>query len=342
MPRFQLPRVLKVHPKVLLGDMKDRKDRRDTAFSHVNPAGVEETEQVSGPAGDSALAEEISQKIADLDVMVEGAPQRVFGAYLLNIDASLFAQSQQMSHIKTVIEALHMLRRPVRFLSVTSSVSSQKFIAAMAREGIEIEPSQIVTPGKLASAYFARSYPGAQVYLIGDEALQHEMQEAGIAITADPRQANVVFVAMDREFSYAKLNDAFIAVTENGADVVTSSLRRLCRNADGTSAPGVLPLVTAIEIATRSRVTKNLGSPATDLLDLIFEDLPAKPEHSLLVTDSLGADIRMAKRFGIPSALVVTSEEMRDKARERKRKDQPNYVLNSIADIIPTYIKDQI
>ena len=123
---------------------------------------------------------------------------------------------------------------------------------------------------------------------------------------------------------------------------MASSLRRVRHQPDGTREPGTLSIVTAIEVATRKRVAKNLGSPETDLLEMIFEDLAAAPEDALLVTDSLGADIRMAKRFGIPSALVLTGDVTVEHAESLKEKDQPNYVLDSVDSIIPPYIKDQL
>lgn len=155
-------------------------------------------------------------------------------------------------------------------------------------------------------------------------------------------ETDVVIVSFTDDFNMKMFSTAYHAIADNGADLISSSLRRLRRLPDGSVEPGVLPIVAALETATRKRLTKNLGSPETDLLEMIFDDVDIRREEALFVTDSLGADIRMAKRYGVPTALVLTGETTIERARELKRKDQPNYVLSSIADIMPRYIKDQL
>lgn len=338
--RFPTPKIPQINPKALIPE--DIRERVSEQMSKVRKAPDVGTERVS-TAPDAAVGEkEIAGRIADLDVMVTDPPQRVFDAYLLNIDATLFAGTQLMPEMKTVIDVLTELRRPVRYLSMMSNVSTEALISTMEAEGVHIDQHQIVTPGRQISNYLHKSYPGASVFVIGDAALSRELENAGVKLSDDPEKINVVVVGHDREFSFDKLVTAFRAIDENGAELVASSLRRVRRQPDGAREPGTLSIVTAIEVATRKRVAKNLGAPETDLLEMIFEDLAAEPEDALLVTDSLGADIRMAKRFGIPTALILAGGATIDDARGRKRKDQPNYVLDSLESIIPPYIKDQL
>lgn len=335
--RMPTPRIPQINPKAIIGDAKELREKLAR-----RPAAEAETELVTADPAAKVGEKEISGRIADLNVMVREAPQRVFDAYLLNIDATVFAGAQLMPEMKMVVDTLTSLRRPIRYLSMLSTVSSDKLVTAMAAEGVQLDPHQIVTPGRQAARYLHKSYPGANVFVIGDDALSAEVEGEGIPLSEDPAEINVVLVGHDRDFSFDKLTTAFRAIDENGADLVASSLRRVRRQPDGTREPGTLSIVTAIEVATRKRVAKNLGSPEPDLLEMIFEDLAATPEDALLVTDSLGADIRMAKSFGIPSALVLTGDATIKQAEALKRKDQPNYVLDSIDSIIPPYIKDQL
>lgn len=334
---FPLPRIPQVNPKAILPDPTELREK--LMRRPVNHAG---TERVSTAPDANVGEKEISERIADLAVMDREAPHRVFDAYILNIDATVFAGAQLMPELKMVVDTLTSLRRPIRYLSMMSTVSSDALAKAMGAEGVQIDPHEIVTPGRQAARYLHKSYPGASVFVIGDDGLAGELDGRGIALSNDPAAIDVVLVGHDREFSFDKMTTAFRAIDENGADLVASSLRRVRHQPDGTREPGTLSIVTAIEVATRKRVAKNLGSPETDLLEMIFEDLAAAPEDALLVTDSLGADIRMAKRFGIPSALVLTGDVTVEHAESLKEKDQPNYVLDSVDSIIPPYIKDQL
>lgn len=335
--RFPTPRIPQINPKAFIPDPREL---REKLAKRVAPETA--TERVSTAPGANVGEKEISERIASLDVMVREAPQRVFDAYVLNIDATVFTGTQLMPELRLVVDTLDSLRRPISYLSMMSTVSSEQLIAAMKAEGVHLEPEQIVTPGRQAARYIHKSYPGAKVFVIGDHALSAELEQGGVALSGDPEEINVVLVGHDWNFTFDKLTTAFRAIDENGADLVASSLRRVRRQPDGTREPGTLSVVTAIEVATRKRVAKNLGSPETDLLEMIFEDLNVAPEDALLVTDSLGADIRMAKRFGVPSALVLTGEASLEQAEKLKWKDQPNYVLDSVDSIIPPYIKDQL
>lgn len=332
MARFNLPKFPKIHPKALLpSDLRKRAQKS---------AGVGEV--VSGAADMVTTTAEISTKIADLEVMVREAPQRVFDAYFVSLDGTVFSGEKLMPELRQVLQLLADLRRPVRFLSTTTQISSSQLLAVLREVGFDVDPQQIITPAKVTVNYLRRSYPGARVFPITEPGFREELERNGIDVSDDPEDVNVVLVGFDQAFTYEKLAIAHRAITENGAELISASRRRLVRMPNGERRPATLPLVTAIETATRKRLTKNIGTPETNLLQLAFDGLAATPENTLFVTDSIGADIRMAKRFGVPTALVLSSGISLDSVAEIEEKDQPHFVLDSLADIIPPYIKDQI
>ncbi|MDY5403490.1 MAG: HAD hydrolase-like protein [Trueperella sp.] len=332
---MRLPKIPKIHPKALVPDV----DKLRAMIAKPEPAN---TEAVTSASEYSSGEDEISSRITNLEVMVEEAPGRVFDAYLINIDAGLYAGTNLMPQLKTVVDALIHLNRPVRFMSWLSDVTPARLVEMMSEEGIEITADQVITPATLASRYLKNSYPGAKVFVAGGAHFRDELAANGIEVTSDAAETNLVIVSFTSDFDMRMFSTAYHAIADNGADLLSTSLRRIRRMPDGTCEPGTLPIVTALETATRKRLTKNLGSPETDLLELIFDEIQVRPEEALFVTDSLGADIRMAKRFGVPTALVLTGDTTVDAARGLKRKDQPNYMLTTIADILPRYIKDQL
>ncbi|MEW6974450.1 HAD-IIA family hydrolase [Trueperella pyogenes] len=330
-----VPKIAQINPKAFIPDVDKLRQR-------IRKTQVTSNEAVTGTAEYSTGEGEISARISNLEVMVAEAPGRVFDAYLINIDAALYAGTNLMPELKTVVAALDHLHRPIRFMSWLSAATPAKLVEIMANEGIEIAAEQVITPASLVARYLKRSYPGAKVFVAGDANFREELAANGITVTDDAMETDVVIVSFTDDFNMKMFSTAYHAIADNGADLISSSLRRLRRLPDGSVEPGVLPIVAALETATRKRLTKNLGSPETDLLEMIFDDLDIRREEALFVTDSLGADIRMAKRYGVPTALVLTGETTIERARELKRKDQPNYVLSSIADIMPRYIKDQL
>lgn len=331
---MRFPKIPKIHPKALVPDV-------DRLRGMVSKSESESTEAVTS-ASEFSSDEEISSRITNLDVMVEESPGRVFDAYLINIDAGLYAGTNLMPKLKMVIDALDHLNRPFRFMSWLSDVTPAQLVEMMSDEGIEITADEVITPATLASRYLKNSYPGAKVFVAGGTRFRDELAANGIEVTDKAAETNLVIVGFTSDFDMKMFSTAYHAIADNGADLISTSLRRVRRMPDGSREPGTLPIITALETATRKRLTKNLGSPETDLLEMVFDDIQVRPEDSLFVTDSLGADIRMAKRYGVPTALVLTGSATADQARDLKRKDQPNYALTTIADILPRYIKDQL
>ena len=143
----------------------------------VNHAG---TERVS-TAPDANVGRRRSRNALLTSRLDREAPHRVFDAYILNIDATVFAGAQLMPELKMVVDTLTSLRRPIRYLSMMSTVSSDALAKAMGAEGVQIDPHEIVTPGRQAARYLHKSYPGASVFVIGDDGLAGELDGRGIA-----------------------------------------------------------------------------------------------------------------------------------------------------------------
>ncbi|MDO5025407.1 MAG: HAD hydrolase-like protein [Trueperella sp.] len=283
-----------------------------------------------------------AQAIEKLDVMVRQAPQQAHEAYLLNVDGTVLTGGKLMDGMKPVLETIKLLRRPVRFITGSSTVSRQQIADELRRNGVEVELEQIFTPTRVTIAYLKKNYPGAKVYPIANAEVCAALEAGGIELSTNPLDTRVVLVAHDRDFTYAKLKDAYDAILSNGAVLISSSVRREHLLPDGSYEPGTLSIIAAIEKATRTNLTKNLGSPETDMLEMIYSGLSANPAKSLLVTDSLAGDVRMAKSFGVPTALILTGESTYEQARSLRSKDQPNYVLDSVVDIVPPYIVNQL
>lgn len=315
---------------------------RITKFvSNINPKTIVKRVTALRPAKIVPQPKQVSAS-EKLDVMVRQAPQHAHEAYLLNVDGTVLTGGKLMDGMKPVLETIKLLRRPVRFITGSSTVSRQHIAGELRRNGIEVELEQIFTPTRVTVAYLKKNYPGAKVYPIANEEVCTALEDDGIELTTNPLEARVVLVAHDHDFTYAKLKGAYDAILSNGAVLISSSVRREHLLPDGSYEPGTLSIIAAIEKATRTSLTKNLGSPETDMLEMIYSEMSADPAKSLLVTDSLAGDVRMAKSFGVPTALILTGESTYEQARALRSKDQPNFVLDSVVDIVPPYIVNQL
>ncbi|MCI6573823.1 MAG: HAD hydrolase-like protein [Actinomycetaceae bacterium] len=284
-----------------------------------------------------------AQASVEIPLMVRDSPQRVYDAYIMNLSGTLFNGDLLMPGVDKVLAALDVMRRPVVFMSSDSHTSPDSYQTLLANFGMDVDLDQIFTPVRVVNEYLSYNFPDAHVMAIGDSEFLAHMAKGGIALTDDPQLTDVVVVAHDREFSFTKLNLAYQAIVgPKKAKLVVTSMVRTWLTADGSSEPGTRAIVRAIQSATGAQIYCNLGAPERPFLDCVFRYLDSEPHKTLVVSDSLSTDIRMARGYGVPTALVLTGEGSIVQAELAAPKDQPNFVVNSVVDVVPHYIVDQL
>ncbi|MDY5589597.1 MAG: HAD hydrolase-like protein [Arcanobacterium sp.] len=279
----------------------------------------------------------------NLPLLVRDSPQHVYDAYIMNLSGTLFNGNLLMPGVDKVFASLSLMRRRMVFMSSNSHTSPDSYQQLLEKFGVPVEVEQIFTPVRVASEYLARNFPDARVMAIGDSEFLAHLASGGVELTNDPALTDVVLVAHDRDFNFGKLDLAYRAITgPSKAKLISTSMVRAWPAAEGGMEPGTRAIVRAIECAAGAKLYANIGTPERDFLDCVFNHLEIAPQHTLVVSDSLTTDIRMARSYGVPTALVLTGEGSLTQAELASQKDQPNFVVNSVADIVPHYIVDQL
>ena len=272
------------------------------------------------------------------------APTRLYDAYIVNLPATLSRTDTLVSGVDKVIESLRTMRRPVYFMSSNSHINPADYRDALAKMGLEVKLDEIFTPSRVAVEYLRQRRPHAKVFAIGSDGFIQYLKEAGITLSNDPNEITVVLVAHDRNFNFEKLSIAFQALIEGPpTDLVTTSMVMSWPNSSVRGMePGTGALVEAISQAAGVPVTVNLGIPERGFVDSIFSHINADPERVLLVSDALNLNIRMAREHGMETALLISSDTNLKELAAADLEDQPHFVVDSLAKILPTYIMSQL
>jgi 4-nitrophenyl phosphatase len=153
----------------------------------------------------------------------------------------------------------------VVFVTNNSTRTPDEVVGKIGRlTGLDYPAEAVVTSAAAAATMIGpRDEPA---FVFGSGAIAMALDEAGVGVTADARSAQSVVVGLDRDLSYARLDEA--------ANAVRSGARFIATNRDPTYptehglAPGSGAVVAALETAS-GRTAEVAGKPNPPMRELI-------------------------------------------------------------------------
>ncbi len=273
----------------------------------------------------------------------EAMPERFYQAYVFDMDGTVYLGDQMLPGAVRLITELRRRDIPVRFLSNNPTRDPAQYAAKLTRLGLPTPASDIVNTIVVMTKWLQANHPGARVYPIAEQPLIDALTAAGIAITEDPAQIDIVIASYDRTFTYAKLQTAFDAIWyHQRAILVTTNPDRYCPFPGGRGEPDAAAIVAAIEACTGTTLTKNVGKPDPAMLTAALEGLDVDPAECVMVGDRLHTDIAMAAAAGIPSALVLTGDSTAAEARAADAAHRPTFVLDRVDHLLPAGVRAEL
>jgi HAD superfamily hydrolase (TIGR01450 family) len=263
-------------------------------------------------------------------------PDRLFAAYLFDLDGTIYLGESLLPGAKTLIDRLHHLGRPVRFLSNNPTKSRAAYVERLTRLGIAVTTDEIITSVQTMVAWLQATHPDAVVFPISETPLIDALDAAGIRRSENPSDIDIVIASYDRTFEYRKLQIAFDAIWyERRAFLVSTNPDRYCPFPGGRGEPDAAGIVAAIEATTGATCRLTTGKPSRLMLDMALEPLGVDARDCVMVGDRLTTDIAMAIDAGLTSALVLTGETSRTMLAETPPHARPDFVLDRIDHLLP-------
>lgn len=252
---------------------------------------------------------------------------------ILDLDGVLYRGSEPIAEAVQTVLRLPSLGKPVFYLTNNSGLTREQYVERLQAMGIPAEPSHFMTSAWATTQYVLSQYGRVNVFVVGEPGLQRELQNAGIQTIENPDEQPVdcVVVGIDRSFSYERLRQAQWAVLGGAAFIAT--------NADSTYPaendrllPGAGTIVAAIRTASGTEPFV-VGKPNTWMLELLLQRNGYAAQDALLIGDRLDTDIALAKRAGMPCALVLTGISTRADLQIAPPEQQPDWVLSSLVEL---------
>ncbi|MGI8807156.1 MAG: HAD-IIA family hydrolase [Acidimicrobiales bacterium] len=219
--------------------------------------------------------------------------------WILDLDGVVWLSDDVIPGVPEAVAKLREAGHTILFLTNNSSRCIGDLVEKFGGMGIEVTGDEIVTSAQAAATMIE---PGSTVLVCAGEGVREALDARDIK-TVDEGPADAVVVGFHKEFDYDRLNAAYQSI-RGGA--------RLIGTNDDTTYPtpeGPIPGGGALlaSVAAAAGVEPEVaGKPYQPMADAVRERIGAAADEGVVVGDRPDTDGLIARRLGLPFALVFT------------------------------------
>jgi HAD superfamily hydrolase (TIGR01450 family) len=271
------------------------------------------------------------------------APDRLYEGYVFDLDGTIYLGDEILPGAKRLVEQLREQGKRVVFLSNNPTKDPKMYSEKLTKLGLPTPEEETVNTVVTMTQWLLQNEPDAVVFPISEEPLIRSLREAGIKMSEDPAEIDIVIASYDRTFEYRKLQIAFDAIWfHKRARLVTTNPDRYCPFPGGRGEPDAAAIVGAIEACTGAKCEVNTGKPDPIMLETIMQMVGLDVSECVMTGDRLYTEIRMALDAGMPSAVVLTGETTAEMLEAEPEENKPDYVLDRIDRLIPQELWEEL
>lgn len=268
-----------------------------------------------------------TQMIPQLNEDKEAILKRIT-CFALDMDGTVYLGEKWIDGAQDFLKAVEKAGKKYVFLTNNSSKSPGDYAEKLARMGLAVEESKIVTSGQATIAYLKKNYANKKVFLLGNERLQAEFEEEGILL--EQQQPDVVVTAFDTSLTYAKMCKV--------CDFVRAGLPYLATHPDYNcpTENGFIPDAGAIHAFIHASAFRYpdhiIGKPNGDIMDYLAQREGVTKEQTAMVGDRLYTDVAAGVNNGYTGVLVLSGEAGINDVE--KSDVMPHLIFSSVKEMI--------
>ena len=225
--------------------------------------------------------------------------------FLLDMDGTLYIGDRLFDGVPEFLRHVRSMGGRYLFLTNNSSRGVEGYIEKLRRLGIESAPGDYLTSVDATIRYLKAALPGKTCYVFGTDSFLSQLDRAGIPVTRDREQAEVLLCGFDTELTFQKLEDACILLNR-GVPFVATNPDWVCPTWYG-SVPDCGSVCRMLTTAT-GREPLFLGKPKPAMAELALRRTGFAPEQAVIIGDRLYTDIACGVNAGIDSIFVLSGE----------------------------------
>ena len=249
--------------------------------------------------------------------------------FLLDMDGTFYLGNELIPGSLEFIEKVRQTGRDFLFLTNNSSHNAQFYVEKLARMGLSVDRSKVMTSGEATCEKLRERYPGRRAFVLGNEFLVEEFNEAGIPV--DMEHPDIVVIGFDTTLDYKKMQ-AVCDFVRAGLPYIATHPDFNCPTETGFM-PDIGAIMAFIEASTGRRPDLIVGKPNTGIVEAVLRRTGLKLEELAMVGDRLYTDIETGIRSGMLSILVMSGETTEDMLAASPTR--PDLKYDKLADMVP-------
>jgi HAD superfamily hydrolase (TIGR01458 family) len=246
--------------------------------------------------------------------------------YLIDLDGTLYVGNKLIEGAREFVHVLRERGIPHAFVTNITSRPLSGVLQRIREKGLEIARDTVLTAPLATKQYLDRMSIGP-CYFLTRPALIEDF--VGHPQCEDAAEA-VVVGDMGNLVTFQHLNTAFRLIL-GGARFITMSRSRYFRDQNGMSLDAG-SFVAMLEHATGKQAVVT-GKPSAEFFRSALNQLGLPPNKVAMIGDDLESDVGGAQAVGLKGCLVLSGKT--DHAPDARSRIQPNWVLPSVAELVP-------
>lgn len=256
----------------------------------------------------------------------------LLSAYLFDLDGTIYLGDEIIPGAPAAIARLKARGAGVMYITNKPLCQPDEYATKLTRLGIPTTPAEVITSSNVLAEYVVEAHAGARVLLIGETVVREDLLRAGAVLVEDWREAEVLVVSWDRQFTYEKL-DAGLQALSRGVTFLATNPDVVCPVGPHEVVPDCGALLAAFKAMTGREPDYIAGKPGPRLPLAALKRLGVLPADAALVGDRLSTDITCGNRAGMTTIAVLTGEAREPMIAEARAEAKPTWVITSVAEL---------
>ncbi|KAL4630159.1 pyridoxal phosphate phosphatase-like isoform X1 [Arapaima gigas] len=282
---------------------------------------------------------------------------------LFDCDGVIWNGEKAVAGATDVVRLLKKRGKNVFFVTNNCTRPREKYVQKFSRLGFADVAQEDIFSSAYCSALYLRDVVKVRgkVFAIGGDGVHSELRDAcvsfvegdaddsGMSIVDCPLEPDVkaVLVGYDDRLTFLKLAKACCYLQNAECHFLATDPDPWHPLRQGRVTPGSGSLTAALETATGRKATV-IGKPSRFMFECIASQFGVDPARSLMVGDRLETDILFGANCGMETLLTLTGVSTLQEAQGYVDSDAPDkkdlvpdYVVDSIADLLPLLEEDE-